>query len=155
MSAETNNVRMFAVSQIIDVENTNESWDNLGSTPYDGRFPTDDTSARASVYTNRNAYYYDDVKTVNLTGEFAIGFWLKFQKHTNTISSGDTSGCVLGIITEDGTLIEGTFPSTLDWTQWHYVRITRDASNLIEFAVDGTLYGSDTNSEVINLTNNS
>lgn len=88
----------------------------------------------------------------NYAGMFTICFWCKFVDLGRTDEAYPNK---IVLILEDGTTLDVVIPSTVDMTQYHWIKIQRDSTNEITFSIDGVTIFTQTETGALNLTSNS
>lgn len=94
----------------------------------------------------------DSVTSYNYTSTFTVCFWCKFTNLGRTDEAYPNS---ITLILEDGTVLQATIPTTIDMTQWHWVKLERDASDEITFTIDSTVILTQTETAPLNLSSDS
>ena len=102
-----------------------------------------------------NAYFYqlnDNLDAYKYTGEFTICFWAKFKDLGKT---DEAYGNKITLVLNDGTTISADIPANVVMTDYHWVKIQRDSSNLITISLDNSAIKTETSNAVFSLADNS
>lgn len=103
-----------------------------------------DSSFLYKLSDDTNAYKYD--------GMFTVCLWCKFTDLGRTDEAFPNK---IVLILDDSTTLQADIPTTLDMTQYRWIKIERDASNKITISIDGTAILTQTETAPFNPTNNS
>ena len=114
------------------------------------KFTNDDN--RVGCLFRDSSYLYklsDDTNAYKYTGTFTVCFWCKFvnlgRDYPNSIT----------LVLDDGTVVQVAIPTTLDMTQYRWVKIERNASNEVTISIDGNVLLTQTETAPFNPTNDS
>lgn len=113
------------------------------------------TDNRVGTLFQKDTYIYqlnDDINAYKYTGEFTVCFWAKFKDlgHIDEVYENK-----IILILNDGTTISADIPKNVDMTNYHWVKIQRDSSNLITISLDNSAIKTETSNAVFSLADNS
>ena len=115
----------------------------------------ENTENRVGTLFKENAYFYqlnDNLDAYKYTGEFTICFWAKFKDLGKT---DEAYGNKITLVLNDGTTISADIPANVVMTDYHWVKIQRDSSNLITISLDNYAIKTETSNAVFSLADNS
>ena len=115
----------------------------------------ENTENRVGTLFKENAYFYqlnDNLDAYKYTGEFTICFWAKFKDLGKT---DEAYGNKITLVLNDGTTISADIPANVVMTDYHWVKIQRDSSNLITIYLDNSAIKTETSNAVFSLADNS
>lgn len=151
------NLRLYAGQNTPkDTQNMSNKLVNWGTDASDPVFSAETNSKSAFFKPGDMITDKDDDIKIDLTGDFVIAFWAKFAFAGEAIESYTNKYLILGF--EDGSTVKFEIPyttyNTTNRDSFKYYCVTRK-NGTINFYIDGTLIGTDTNTGDLNLNSNS
>ena len=126
---------------------------NMAIKRSDAKFTNTDN--RVGTLFQKDTYLYqlnDDIDAYKYTGTFTVCFWAKFKDLGRT---DEAFGNKIILILNDGTTISADIPSNVNMTNYHWIKIQRDASDVITIYLDNTAIETQTSNAVFSLADNS
>lgn len=126
---------------------------NMAIKRSDAKFTNTDN--RVGTLFQKDTYLYqlnNDIDAYKYTETFTVCFWAKFKDlgHTD-----EAFGNKIILILNDGTTISADIPSNVNMTNYHWVKIQRDTSDVITIYLDNTAIETQTSNAVFSLADNS